>query len=862
MRIIITIIVTLISLTRAYGQTKTVHGVVLDKDDNSPIAGVIAQIKDSSGTTIKHFITNDKGEFCMKYNSSVSNLSLRFQRMSYSHHTTDLNSTVSPLTVYLTPQSTQLKDVIVKAPDIEQRSDTLTYYMNKYAVDQDKKIADVLKRLPGIKVEESGEIKYNGEPINKFYIDGVDFMNGRYGLVTENIASSDVASVQVLENHQLVQVLQGVEFSQQAGLNIKLKEKAKHKWVGILNGGLGFSPLSYDASLFAMRIAGNWQNMETIRVNNNGWNPSSQSQRHTEERIFSIGYTDNLWDDYISVGSSSSPIDEQRTRDNFSVLVNTSNSLRVGNGKDVKLNLTYESDRLDYKTGYETNYFDDNISPFTEKNNMRTQVYRLGNQWVLQINRPTLFLKNNLYVDAHWSNAASNIGGTLSLSQKAKTPSFGVTNDLQLVKRIDDNLLTVSSRNRYTYKPHSLDVITDNPVIQNITTEDFRSVTEARYGWLIKRWSIYARGGVDFSYHHINSDLQGLNVSYPTQGDMNLSMLNTYISPEASYKSHKWLITFLIPIGNHLHYVKDMMVNEDLTKNYLAATPSLYLRYQIDAKMNVVTQFKYSLTPAQADMYINNVFMTDFRDLYVPESIPGYNEGSSAAMNFRYRNPITSLFFNLAGKFEWNHSHRMQTQLFIDDYILYTFTPIDNDGKSFSVNGSISRGLMSGRITLGLDGGYGCVLATTLRQNLKSPYKQRVLSVQPNLKGYLTNWFSVDYRLLYNYNTLYIGQSEKSNYDVLRQYLTLKFAPNKSWQIAVGGGHYYTKFSSGHSTNLVLLDSSVRWAISKRVELSLTAMNLLNKREYRYANYGLLSQTNYMYRIRGCSLMVGVQILL
>lgn len=293
MRIITTIIITFWSLAIAYSQNAEVRGVVLDKDDNSPIAGVIVQIKDFSDATIQYTITDDKGAFSIKYNTQNPEFILSFQCMSYRPYKIELNKVISPVTVHLIPQPTQLKDVIVKAPDIEQRSDTLTYYMSKYAKAQDKNIADVLKRLPGIKVEENGEIKYNGEPINKFYIDGVDFMDGRYGLATENIAPSDVASVEVLENHQPIQVLQGLEFSQQAGLNIKLREEARHKWVGILNGGAGFSPLLYDASLFAMRIAGNWQNMETVRINNTGWNPTSQSQRYIEDRIFSAGYTDN-----------------------------------------------------------------------------------------------------------------------------------------------------------------------------------------------------------------------------------------------------------------------------------------------------------------------------------------------------------------------------------------------------------------------------------------------------------------------------------------------------------------------------------------------------------------------------------------
>lgn len=189
-----------------------------------------------------------------------------------------------------------------------------------------------------------------------------------------------------------MQVLKGLEYSDQAGLNIKLKEEASHRWISILNGGVGLSPLLYDASAFAMRIAGKWQSMETVRVNNTGCNPALQSTQHIDNRIFGNGYVDMLCDDYIDVGIQSSPIDESRTRDNFSLLANKSNSWHIGEGKDVKFNLTYEGDRLDYLTGYETNYFDDDIPSFIERNQMRTQAHRIGGQWALQVNRPTFFL--------------------------------------------------------------------------------------------------------------------------------------------------------------------------------------------------------------------------------------------------------------------------------------------------------------------------------------------------------------------------------------------------------------------------------------------------------------------------------------
>lgn len=848
-----------LGLTVSYGQTGEISGKVLDKEDNSPISGVIVQVKDTAGNTYQYSITNDRGEYNIKYNISVAEL-LRFQCMGYKPQEIHIAEAQTTQTIYLVSQPTQLRDVIVKAPDIEQRSDTLTYYMSKYATAEDKKIADVLKRLPGIKVEDNGQIKYNGEPINKFYIDGSDFMDGRYGIATENINPADVASVEVLENHQPMQVLKGLEFSQQAGLNIKLKEEARHRWIAILNGGVGLSPLLYDASAFAMRIAGKWQNMETVRVNNTGWNPATQSTQHIYNDIFGNGYVDELWSDYINVGISSSPIDESRTRDNFSILANTSNSWHIGEGKDVKYNLTYEGDRLDYLTGYETNYFNDEIPSFIERNQMRTQAQRIGSQWALQVNRPIFFLKDNIYIDADWNKSVSDVGGTLSLSQKSETPTFSATNDLQLVKRIDDNLLTVSSRNRYSYKPHSLFVAGTENAVQDITSGDFRSVTEARYGWIFGRWRVYARGGVDFNYHDMTTTLSGLEFPYAMQNDVNFSLLNTYLAPEASYESYKWKVRLSVPTSYNLHHIRDKKAADNTTNNYVAVTPSFYVRHQINAKMEITAQLRYSLTPPKASTYISGLMMTDFRNLCMDTPITEYSDTRSVTMTFKYRNPITSLFFNLTGQYEWSSNPYMINQLFMDNYILSTISPTRNDDHSLILNGSISKGLMSGRMTIGLDAGYIQMWNNAMRQNSISPYMLQVLNIQPYLKGHFTNWFSADYRLSYSKNTMDIEDATGSNYDALKQYLTLTFVPAKKWQVAIGGEHYYTKFSSGSSANLILLDASVRWNVSKKVDISLTAANLLNQREYRYASYGLLSETEYMYRLRGRSIMASIQV--
>lgn len=850
-KVLIMILLPFFSLTALHGQTAELCGFILDDADGMPVPRATVRLTDVQGRLLNYTFTADDGSFTIKYDHLQTDLTVHIQSMGYRPLNFVLKPSKSPVTIRLQVEPTRLRDVIVEAPDIEQRSDTLVYYTGKYAREQDRNIGDVLKRLPGIEVEDNGTIKYNGEPINKFYINGSDFVDGRYNLVTENISPSDVACVEVMENHQPIRVLKGLDFSQQAGLNIKLKEEARQRWVGIANGGIGAAPLLYDASLFAMHIAGKWQNMESVRVNDTGWNPASQSTRHTEDQLFGSSYQNNMWQDGISLTPTSAPLDERRTRNNLSVLANTTNAWHIGQDYDVKLNVTYSGDRLDYNTGYRTDYLDSNIPSFTQMNTMRTHSHSVNGQWALQTNRPTLYFKENLYIDADWYRALSQIDGTSSLAQQAETSSLAITNDLQMLKRIGKRLLTISSRNRYIRTPQWLYVsATETEKTQQVLSNDFRTVTELRYGRMSGKWNIYTRGGIDYNQHCLETNLAGVDIEYPTNGDNDFSLLNIYLSPETSYQSVRWLLTISSPVS-YRRYVTD---------NYLSVTPTLFTRYQLNAKTDLSAQLKYALLPTEPSQYIGQVIMSDYRNLYAGYPVRSYAQERSATVAARYRNPISSFFAHLSARYEWDYNPSTTNLLFIGEQVLSTYVPTGNDTHQIQVYGGLSKGLRSGRTVLGADAGYMQLHTTTMRQNVQSPYTIKYCYVRPSMKGNFTRWLSSDYSLSYTYNTMNVNDVERSTYHILKQNLTLTFIPGSNWQITLGGEHYYTRFDSGDRTHLLLLDASVRRRISKKVEWSVTATNLLNEKNFNYMAYGLLNQTKYTYDIRDCNVLFNIQI--
>ncbi|GHT69367.1 TonB-dependent receptor [Bacteroidia bacterium] len=861
-RCIFTILLCTTGSATLYGQSAAITGVVADSVDKASIAGVIIQLFDAKGKALSYTFSKDDGKFSLPYSGKGSVLS--FKSMGYRKCTVPISGNQSPLEILLAEEAVQLRDVIIKAPDILMKSDTLVYNVRKYADAGDRTIADVLKKMPGIEVAESGQIKYNGLPINKFYIEGNDLLEGRYGLASNNISHNDVQNVEIMENHQPIQALQGIDYSEQAGLNLRLKESAKLRWTGIVNGGTGFSPLLYDASLFAMRIAGKRQCMETARINNTGWNPASQSARHTTDNLFgTTTLMQNQLPDYITVGEYATPTEERRIRFNQSCLFNTTNSITLKNDYDIKANITYESDNLDFTRSSYTGYFDNSLSPLTETEYLRTRAHTFSGQFALQSNKPSMYLKDYLSVDYGWNNAMSDIAGSYEIKQKAEKPVFNLANELQAVKHIKNRILTLSSSNKLVKKPHSLLMENqEKQYFQDVTALAFQSITETSYGWIFGRWQVKGRAGFNYNYNELESNLTGINIGkIPVTNHSNLSVINMYIRPEIVYENKRlWLNPYII-INYYRYSFNEKISGEHLTKNDGIISPALSIRYKFTAGLELFTDARYVTTPPEKDIFYWGAIMNNYR--YLNAGYPSYNVNtvSSVALSLRYRNPISSVFANIGFKYEKNNYSLTEEQLFVNEQILTTYSPVSNNSDTYRFNGGISKGIFSGKIHIGMDMGCAQIKTATIRNSVVVPYQSNSIFAMPKIKGTILKWISAEYTLLASKNRMnFKDNGFGSSYINLKQKLTVSLFPIKKIQAHIGVEHYHTKFNDQTAENLLLPDAGVRWRLSDKVDISLSASNLMNEGYYRYSRHETLSETTYCYRLRPRNIILSAQV--
>lgn len=822
------------------------HGKIVDVESRQPIAGVVVQAFTVAGKAIAFSSSSADGSFKLSSQSEIDSVS--FRCMGYESvklpRSYDYKSGVE-----LFPKATQLKDVVVEAPDIYAKGDTLVFNVSRYAKGEDNAIIDVIKRLPGIKVEEDGTIKYQGKPINKFYIDGDDFLEGQYGLATNNISHKDVKSVEVMENHQPVKALEGIEFPEEAGINIKLKEDAKGKWVGVAKAGTGVQPFLYDGSLYAMRIAPKVQNIITLRGGNTGWNPSEQITEHDFNDMFSSHYSETLWQEYISADIIYTPLNDRRTRDNISWLANSITAWKHGD-TSMRFKLNYVGERLDYYNSLHTDYFSSSIPEFLQNNSLRSRSHDISVQFNAKVNKRGYFLKDKFTVNALWENSNSVITGSFDLDQRIHRRNLSAVNDLKLVKRNDKKIFELISRNSFSHSPDKLFVFGEENAAQSVGITDFRSTTESRFGKLRRFWKFYLNGGLDLNFHRMDMALVGMG-SYDNNGKYNSFLTNLYAVPQLDYERRNWYLSLKIPV-KWLHHSLGGQYD------YINFLPGFYARKKTSAKSEVSASLAYRLTSPQAYMHVAIPVLSDYRNLFIADNINSYSQQVSASVSYRYRNPMAAFFANASLSYNYSRNTMISNQIFIDDFVISTFAQCVSGYREWSLNGGVSKGLAHSRMVVGCDASASITSAAAMRDYVLQDYNRQMFSVKPYFKGSLTSWLSVNYDADYVFSRLKFGSADNKTHS-LNQKLFATIIPNDYWHFTMGLEHFLTSFPEGNTENLLLADASVVWNIKNKIRLSLTASNLLDKRSYEYINYGTLSRTEHSFRIRPRNILASVQ---
>ena len=214
---------------KCFSQVK-VEGYVKDSLGNPlELANVIA-INKSTSALDSYGITSEKGRYRLnlKKNSSYS-LQVSYigmKSVSQNLETTTFNATQN----FILQQDNVLEAVeLTYEMPVTVSGDTLTYNADSFNKGTERKLEDVLENLPGVEINDDGQVEVEGKVVSKVMVEGKDFFDGDSKLATKNIPSNAVDKVQVLKNYSEVTQLSSVKNNQDnIAINIKLKKGKKN----------------------------------------------------------------------------------------------------------------------------------------------------------------------------------------------------------------------------------------------------------------------------------------------------------------------------------------------------------------------------------------------------------------------------------------------------------------------------------------------------------------------------------------------------------------------------------------------------------------------------------------------------------
>jgi hypothetical protein len=734
-------------------------------EDGKALPGVSITVKEKKASDVLSYaLSDDNGSYLLMLKSvsdsvviTVSGLNLKKQILTVPNKSQSLSFT-------LVREAIQLKEIKVKPIRIRQVSDTLSYHVDSFADSNDRTIGDVLKKLPGITVKEDGSINYNNKPINKFYIEGADLLQGRYGIATNNIEAKVVAAVEVLENHQPVKALKEREFTDEAAINLKLKDSAKGVLVATGQLGTGLSPILWNNELFSMLFNKERQNINTYKGNNTGYNAGA------ELNILYPGDGNMDKNSMLFTQSPSPPpISQKRFLFNQSHAFSSNNLWSLGKNYQLNATLGYLNDRQERSSYSRSVYYvgEDSLLSVEESMAALEHINSFSASIQLNANEENLYLDNVLGLKGEWNADRGNVANLANTDQELDKSFHSIANTFSLVKNQKKYNIKIHSFNGYSRSPQTLTIqpwlygdLFETPggrdmARQSLRQKYFSSSSRITLGVDKGAFKQSYEAGVNINLKQLDAVLTGRTVSGgfadPPDSLVNQLTWNKYqvlFQPGYTYTANRLKATLSLPVSfNHLYEANKVNKSESKKNTRLFFNPAIKLRYDLSLLLNLSFSAAFNSDFGEIENGLTGYLMRSYRSIVKNAGeLPEYRN-QSYSMDVVYRQALREFFFNGGTSYSRGKSNLLYGYDYRGELSLKKSYSIPNWNDTYLVYGRVSKGIEPLSSTVTLETDYRSTKATQINQSITMNYSNRSYRVKPGITSKLGKWASLSYSL-------------------------------------------------------------------------------------------------------------------
>lgn len=853
----------------------SISGTIMDSLNN-PIGYANILIKPAKSDIITLFTHSETDGSYNLITNEIGEFEISFTAISY-------KSKIEPIylekgkkiiqNIKLKNEVVELNEVIIaKENPITIINDTITFLAKSFMQGNEQVVEDLLKKIPGLNISSEGTIKIGNQEVEKVMIDGDDFFDKGYKILTKNMPVNPVEKVEIYQHYSNNKHLKGVENSDKVALNLTLKEDAKRHWFGNMSLGYGIvSKNRYEVRSNLMNFGKKNKYYFITNLNNIGFDATGDIDNIIRPFHFdepgSIG-DEKFANSFLSLGAGTPNLKKKRVNFNNAEILSLNSIFTLSPKVKLKIFGFLNSDENDFfKNNFQsysigtTNF--ENTEKIIGRKTKTTGFGKVDLTYDISKNK-TLEYTGKFNTTIEKNSSILNFNGDL-FDQKLKNNNQLFDHKIVLTTKFEKNeVVLISGRyinektpqnfavNQFIYE--DLFSAKANNIVQ---TSENRMQFAGFEAHLLDRKTNGDLVEIKFGNQFRKDDLQSqfqikkdVNIiAEPTGYQNNLSYSSTDLYLNTKYRFKLKNISLLTQVD--FHQLFNMLETAENTQNQkpFFINPKVGLEWEINKKNKISNSYSINKTNATILDVYNNYIQRSFRSFSKGTGNFNQFEASTVLLNYTYGSWSDKFFANTFLLYSKNNdffstntfvtqNYSQSEKIVIKDREFLTFSSnIDRYFKAISSNLKLTFG--------GSKSNYKNIVNNSDLREVKSENLNYGFEFRSGFHGF----FNYHIGSKWNYDA--IKATITNSYTDNMTFLDLSFMMSDTFHFQIETERYYFGNLDKQRNKYYFMDLEARYVVKKdKLTFSLSGNNLFNTNTFKSYTISDISISKTEYRLQ------------